>query len=422
MYNDDPTPLIELIEVAWEDYIVHGQQKFEEAESQVVEWRFSADDLFLPDHPFAQLFEIRNLDPWRPRPIRFVKRDESAFQPRHGFDARGHIVIAGNHLIVYGDGFHDILTYQRERDSRTREFTGRISLFSSGTFHRHFTDESHRIIRSIRFSNRNQREYRSLNTFRWEDGRLEESFRQSFHRAIEGVNYFSAYPPGAVLPVVRDVNENLRESMASRIRTEYTYDDSGRLTRVADYKDEAEPWDVLYTYNPSDTIENVSKELVKLLSKQLVKTISAFKEAHPIRYVALQYSAEHSHCGLPTEVLLSSAGEEINPLDWESYAHTAEWPPAGRTGTKYEGLQRRLQLVVEGSSKYAEDFQPLHYRQILWHASRLVYSALAKKRTTTDDFAIFPLDDHGDADALEDIRESLPSSVAERVSATTESG
>ena len=44
-----------------------------------------------------------------------------------------------------------------------------------------------------------------------------------------------------------------------------------------------------------------------------------------------------------------------------------------------------------------------------------MYDALAGKRLTTDDFAIFPLDDHGDVNPAEDVRESLPAPVADAV-------
>ena len=62
MFIDDPTSLIEPVEAAWEDYIARGQEYVEQAEASVVEWRYSPDDDYLPDHPFSHLFDIGELD------------------------------------------------------------------------------------------------------------------------------------------------------------------------------------------------------------------------------------------------------------------------------------------------------------------------------------------------------------------------
>jgi hypothetical protein len=52
----------------------------------------------------------------------------------------------------------------------------------------------------------------------------------------------------------------------------------------------------------------------------------------------------------------------------------------------------------------------------LWQASRKVYDALVgKKRIVSEDFAVFPIDDHGDVDAREDLLQSLPAETVERV-------
>jgi len=179
----------------------------------------------------------------------------------------------------------------------------------------------------------------------------------------------------------------------------------------------------LYTRDPSDTVESVSDELVTALGKSIVKQLKAEKTAQPIQRVALLYSAEHAHCGLPANVLLAPASEgDLNPLDWEAYSHEASWPPVARIGKKIESLHRRILVVVDGSEKYAHEDAPKPYRDVLWRVSRDVYEALVnKKRIVSEDFAVFPLDDHGDVDAAEDVRQSLPSDVAKQVIAKAES-
>ena len=57
----------------------------------------------------------------------------------------------------------------------------------------------------------------------------------------------------------------------------------------------------------------------------------------------------------------------------------------------------------------------------IWRASVRVFDAAVekayagKKRIVSEDFAVFPIDDHGDVDASEDVRQSLPVEAAERV-------
>jgi hypothetical protein len=70
----------------------------------------------------------------------------------------------------------------------------------------------------------------------------------------------------------------------------------------------------------------------------------------------------------------------------------------------------------ESAPQFAEDLARRPYREVLWQASRAVYDALAgKKRVVAPDFTIFPIDDHGDIDAAEDVRQSLPPEAAATV-------
>ena len=101
-------------------------------------------------------------------------------------------------------------------------------------------------------------------------------------------------------------------------------------------------------------------------------------------------------------------------VEYVTFAAAAN-PSYRGEGQRYEDLQRRLQLVVEGLPAYADDLQPRPYREVLWRASRHVYDALSGKRVTANNFAVFPIDDHGDVDPHVDVRQSLPSDIAEQV-------
>ena len=65
MYVDDPTELAAPLFEAWETYVAEGQAFYDRAQSEITEWRFG-DDLYLPNHPLAHLYEIFEYSNWTP--------------------------------------------------------------------------------------------------------------------------------------------------------------------------------------------------------------------------------------------------------------------------------------------------------------------------------------------------------------------
>lgn len=433
MFIDDPSELLNPLESAWQEYCRDPGALVRRAEERVAEWRIADGEVFAPNHPFYRtLFtDLEWERGWSPRALRWVPSVESDDdRVRHGFDAAGNLAIIWRKafciVAVYGDGYYDLVTvfpsettgtYQLHHPTYNRRQQGT----QWGSFTRILVDGDGRIATKIEFKNEgNEPEYlhRSIEFFRWEGGRLTESYRQKFDRGQKIPEYAKDYSPEVKASLYRQINDELRESPTMRERVQYEYAPDGRLTQVERFKVEKDNvGQTIYSYDPSDTIENVSEELVSALTKSIEKQIKLVKDAQPIRRVALVYSPEHAHCGLPTGVLIAGTDDgNINQFDFEAYPHEAPWPLEGRTGKKIDSLLRRLLILVEGSDEYAMVDAPRPYRSVLWQVSRALYDKLAKsKRLAADDFAVFPLDDHSDVDAREDVRESLPPEVAERV-------
>ncbi|NNJ28144.1 hypothetical protein [Alienimonas chondri] len=428
---DDPTDLFAPVEAAWDRYVAAGEATLKEVEAQIVETRHATyeDGQFTPDHPLwdRYLTDVYG-ESWRPRPLRWVPKGEETFP--HGLNADGRIVKAGllgggGVAIVYQEGFYDRLTFRNpgRSDERLPYEPFFRDGFPTGRVQRMRLDEHGRIASAIEVNQEGpelERHYREITRFTYDDvGRLTESYTQLFNYGTELPHYLADLPPDVAAGLYRQASERLRESLASRKRVALTYGDDGRLIKAEEFNDEGESKEVLYTYNPDDTIEGLVAEFSTLLGKQLVKAIDGFLKANPdakpAARCALIYSAEHAHCGLPTGVALASeaeaGAERFEPFDWESYSRQVPWPPEGRTGKKLADLHRRLLLVVETDPAYAEDFQPRPYREVLWKAGRAAWETLTKKRATTADFALFPLDDHGDVDGPDDARETLPAEI-----------
>lgn len=431
MFLDDPSDLLSPLEAVWPGYFDRADALVRSAEERVVEWRFTEEQYYLPDHPFYRTIDtaMEELnDYWTPRAIRWIENVEHVSYPvRHGFDEQRRLVLirqgAHSRLIIFGDGFYDLLRVFRDKGAEKHRMGDALHRdgVRRGSFMRFLVDDEGRITTKIRLNDEGvepDSHYRKIELFHWEGRRLTESFRQGFTRGHNIPAWAKDYSQKEQAELYRGVNDELREFMSSRERIDYEYAADGRLIKaerihvVTGFKNTT-----LYSYNPSDTIEKVSAEMAGALIKAIVKLLKGMKNIRPIRRVALVYSAEHVHCGLPTGVLISGAGDECSdPLDWEAYPHEAAWPLEGRAGQKIDSLHRRLQIVVEGSDEYAEDIAPRPYRMVLWQVSRAVYHALSKKkRIVSEDFTVFPIDDHGDADPIEDVRESLPSDVAKRV-------
>ena len=410
----DPSDLIAPVEAAWGRYVRAGAATLAEIESRVVETRHAAEEdwWFLPVHPLWDRFRIADRgDPWRPRPLRWAPEGEGTTP--HGLDAAGRILTAGRYAIVYGDGFHDILFFGPDRlPYRPEDETG----FAKGRLTRLWTDDAGRIVAAAQVNQEREEphcHFRTVQRFEYDAaGRFVQSHERWYRRGRKADETPETHP---------EVAPGYYELPYMRERVSVSYDDAGRLVGAESTDEFRGGEEILYSSRDADdTIEGLVAEFSELLGKQLVKAIDGFLKAtpgaKPAARCALLYSAEHAHCGLPAGVLSASEADAtadgFEPLDWEAYSREIDWPPEGRAGKKLADLHRRLLIAVEGDPAYAETFQPRPYREVLWKAGRAAWQTLKKKRSTAANFALFPLDDHGDVDPAEDVRETLPAEVA----------
>jgi hypothetical protein len=434
MYIDDPSEMIRHAEAKWLEYIQLGDELIQQVEATVVEWRFADwwSNYYLPDHPFWRMFDTSDsCGPWTPRPMKWIGEKDADVIARHGFDSQGRIVVAkvprDTSVVVFGDGYYDILNKFPKLDVGVHpswnEKPGDGVLL--GGFERFFVDGKGRITGSLRIHNERlhpQCHYRMIELFRWEEERLVESYQQSFSYGADLPPRIQRNPPEDTDALYRRINEEFREHRYSRRRVEYGYGKGGEIAkadvhygytegRIHDGKYEQ----TLFARKSSDSIEKVIQELVPQLAKAIVKLVKETKGAQPVRRVALLYLSEHAHCGLPTFVRLLGVDDIIQgPVLDDPYPHLTSWP-SGQS-KKIGSCLTRLMSLVEGNSQFADEVAPRPYREVLWKASRMIYDELAgKRKVVADDFAVFPVDQHSDADAAEDIRESLPADVAERV-------
>ena len=414
---DDPATLFAPIEAAWEEYVRRGVETLREVETQIAETRHAAEEdwWFLPDHPLWDRFRIGDRgDSWKPRPLRWVPAGEGTVP--HGLDAGGRVRTAGFHAVVYGDGFHDLLLFGTDRASGERRpfhlsYNGE---FPRGRVKRIFTDDAGRIVAAAQVNQGGEEphlQYRTVQQFEYAAaGRFAGSTERWFTRGRGEGKTPETHP---------EVAPGYFEAPYMRQRIAVTYDDAGRVAQAEAFDEFRGGSEILYSYNPGDTVGGLVAELSALLGKQIPKAVLDYLKANPAAKpaaaVALIYSAEHAHCGLPTGIILAGeadAAGRFDPLDWEAYPHELAWPPGGRTGRKLNDLHRRLLLTVEDDPAHADTFQPRPYREVLWKAGRAAWEALKDKRATAAGFTLVPIDDHGDADAAEDVRETLPPEAA----------
>ncbi|QDV69388.1 hypothetical protein Poly24_31040 [Rosistilla carotiformis] len=406
MFIDNPTEVWKQLQSDWIGIRDGIDTIRQEIEASVTQWQYTDDQLLIPNHPLNWSIDTSESDGyWKDRKTLFGPAPKQVYrQVKHGFDQDHRIVIAQREwysfLVMYSDTFHDITTaHKSDEDAYTVNP-------ERPRFTRCNLDERQRIISTYKYSPA-ESDHLTIEMFQWNDDRIVASFRQSFEHNGELPNWAKDDSPEVNAARFRIVTPELREFMPSQEILTYAYDKLGILQSVQSEATHKSRSSTVYTRNTNDTIESVSLELQPLLVKQIAATLKKAKKAHPLHRVALIYSAEHAHCGLPTSVACRSNLEsDADRFDIEAFPVEAVWPPEKRTGQTLRTLTNRLLIAVDALPEFRDVDAPQPFRELLWKVCRDLQSQLSGEKWIDSDFAIYPLDDHGDVDAMEDFEKS----------------
>ena len=303
----------------------------------------------------------RRGDGWRPRPLRWVAESRGSWTPDepgappitwpYGLDAGGRVRVArmgpsGGMAVVYRETFHDLLWFARNGGrggdgprlpvipERARE--SGVPAYPRGRMIRLLKDADGRIIASVKLNNgweKPRTHFRTLRRFEYDaDGRYVGETERWFARGLddrgsENREWNPEIAPGYFESVYMRRRVRARYDAAGRLAEVIAYDHDPRRSRVQEQ--------ILYGYNPGDTVPKLVGQLSALLAKQLPKAVLAALKANPaakpLARVALVYSAEHAHCGLPSRVLLAGEADRrrgsVRTRSWKKRTRTR---PRGR--------------------------------------------------------------------------------------------
>jgi hypothetical protein len=367
----------------------------ESCEAAVTEWRW-ATSLMLPELPHDDV--VRGI-----KPPRWVKK-----KPRHGslhgLDRGGRIRcirsddttrpdrgVYEQFLIHEGNGFWCLYF-----DTSPRKALLALKWYEM---------EGGRWLRSLQIGHAGTRE----TILRWKADRLAEVIDRSW----PGVSTTSPRAAAAA---------KLREAEAEQTTCTYTYAADGELERVAeqtDFSDDTPPWvEVKYQRVPKGvSLEALLQQAEDLLVAEIPRAVRAAKVREVVYGLLVQFTGVDTDPGgfapplfLPTEALRRRLLAE-HPRDtaWYPWA-VPEWesdPGAVRVTCHNPTLDEKLQLIFQLTVVRASSYGPVRkmFQRVCARLNDRSWKGILK---TTDDFVVTPFDPHGELDARQDLRASVP--------------
>lgn len=404
-FLDDPTEIYDSLIPAWKSFAEKFHEHADHAMREVHQWK-EAEDLILPIHPFSQVIDTTQFDGiWRDRRNLFVPRVKNVHRRvRHGFDKSGQIVIAERErssvILIRGENFFDVGEVWRKSDGTLGEIPERPH------YVRYVLDDQSRIKSTWNFSPAEEGHLR-IEIFCWEKNRLSETYAQTFDAGTELPGWAKELSPERQAGLYRQASDLYHEFSPSRAICRLAYSEDGTLVSAERYRLHR-PNDVtiVYTRSKGDLVEALFEELLPLLSEQIIETLKKAKRFHPLKAIALFYSAEHIHTGLPWGIGTVPKDVSIHDVaDIETFSDQLDWPPVKPT------LQRtvnRFMIAVESSPEYRDRDAPRIYRELLWQVSLRVAKEMQRTKMTDKDFTVLPIDDHGDIDTRTDFEDCIP--------------
>ena len=403
-YLDDPTKIYSALKPAWKKFRTNVTKLALDAISKVEVWKES-EDMILPIHPFSQFIDTTRSDGiWRDRSTLFVPEVKNPHRRvRHGFSKSGQVVVAQREhfsmLVLQGKGYFDIAGASHEKNGKYSEMPTRPR------YVRYMLDQEQRITQILDYSP-TEDENVNVELLNWQKNQLTESYLQTFDSGKELPGWAEDLPLEEQASLYRQATKAYREYMPRRGICRFAYAKDGALTSVKKNRLER-PKDVTVIYSRSvgDTVGKVLEELAGTLSEQVLAMLKKSKKHHPLRAVALLFSAEHAHTGLPWGIAAIPADSEIqDATDVESYSIQLDWPTAKPALQK---LVNRFIIAVEASPEYRDSDAPKAYRDLLWQVSLHVAKELHQSKIADKRFTILPIDDHGDIDPKRDFKDCV---------------
>lgn len=411
-FHDDPRPLLEELDKAWDQYINEFDALMEQVFSSVVSWRWATDEMF-PSHPlFGQADTTRKAEPWRPFARNWLRDDDPKANPRgawqHGFDSQGRIVLARNQhwgqATVWRDDGCDRLRIHVSKE-QTDRFVWKHPHQDRIGFTRFWHNNDGRIECLCSYLKEQDTHYRNFEWFDFEGNRCVESIQQSFCIRPKLPHYMQEMSEDELRSRYRTLEgdeliNNLFETMFSRRRVKYSYRPNGELLTAEEFRADGEPLDeLLFERLPERSLEETINALVDKTATTIEKAARKMATVKPHRGLILTYSAEHPHCGLPHQISV--------------LGHDFPWP---ENRFYHEDYPVILEVAFKRPvwSLLTEFNQRCHWRftmdqfddqtatvvAVMRKIAEQLQSTLAGTKHVTDDFTVLAIDDHGDVDGF----------------------
>ena len=412
-FRNDPGELISQLDSAWEVYSSEFDKQIQECLASVVSWKWATDAMFRSHPLFGHADTTPRHEPWRPFTRNWITDEDPKANLEHGWkqglDEQGRIVLAkgqwyGYAMLWRNDGCDRLTIHNSDDQPSGYQFQSPIQ--DRAEFSRYWQDNNGRIECACRCFREQETHYRKFEWFDYEDKRCTQSINQSFEIMPEIPHWQRDKSDAELRLSYRPVDgkaivNNLVESNIWRERVKYSYAPAGDLIKAERFKADGEPVeDLLFEKVPDRPFEETVEELAGKTSQAILKAVKKRSPQKPFRSLALIYSAEHAHCGLPHSVCVlghdaTSPADKFNFEEYPLELEVAFKRPVLKLLTEFNQRCRSLFSIEDFDDEVAAVVS------VMRRTAENTQQQLAGTKHISDDFSIIVVDDHGDVDGFE---------------------
>lgn len=413
-FQDNPNALFTQLEVAWGIYTSEFEKHIRQALSSIVSWQWANDDMFRSHPLFGQADTSHRADSWSPFTRSWLADDDEKSNLvdgwKHGLDEQGRIVLAywdayGYVTLWRNDGFDRLQVYNSTEAATGFLWSSQNRHQPQTQFTRYWINRDGLIDCICRCFEEFGTHYRKFEWFEYQNKRCVSSIQQSFCIMPKIPDYQKDESDAKLRLAYRPVDgiemvEKLVETMIWRRQVKYSYGTSGELIKAEVFGSSGEPVaPLLFKRRPARPLEKTIDELAAKTSQTIFKAVKKRSPDKPYRGLALVYSAEHPHCGLPHTVYLLGKDSErpTNRYNFEEFPLELEVTfkrPVLNLLTEFN--QRCHALFTEESFDGEVEAAVSVVEKI---AKQLGAKLIGTKHVLVD-FSIVVVDDHGDVDGF----------------------